>query len=317
MDISEKKVTILGATSHIAKGLIYNFSINGKHELFLFARSLERLSEFLKSIQCEKNVCLKTFSQINDVEYDVIINCVGIGEPARLKNDILSILRLTENFDNLVLDYLDKHRNSLYINFSSGATYGTDFSQPVNESTLSKWDINNISESDYYGIAKLDSEAKHRALKSLNIVDLRIFSYFSRFINIESKFLLTEIISCIKEGREFITDSQNIVRDYIHPKDLLALIERCIEKHNINDVFDAYSLKPITKFEILNYFASQYHLKYTIKNDVKFSAITGCKDNYYSLNRKAQQIGYIPQFNSMDSIIQESKEILDYFDTNL
>jgi nucleoside-diphosphate-sugar epimerase len=228
----------------------------------------------------------------------------------KLKNNISAIFHLIETFDNMVLDYLGKHPETLYINFSSGAAYGVAFDMPVNGATCSNWHINNISEADYYGIAKFHSEAKHRALKKLNIVDLRIFSYFSRFINLESKFLLTEIISYIKEGKEFITDSNNIVRDYIHPKDLHSLIEKCIEKYKINDVFDAYSLKPVTKFEILDYFKNKYRLNYIVKTDVNIIALTGSKDNYYSNNRHAQEIGYKPQFTSMDSIIQESKEIL-------
>ena len=271
---------------------------------------LSNLNYFLTTIKVEKNTYPKHFNDFNLNKYDIVFNCVGIGEPAKLRNEILSIIRLTETFDNLVLDYLDNYPDTLYINFSSGAAYGTDFNESVNESTFSKWDINRITEADYYGIAKFHSEAKHRALKKLNIVDLRIFSYFSRFINLESKFLLTEIISYIKEGKEFITDSNNIVRDYIHPRDLHSLIEKCIEKYKINDVFDAYSLKPVTKFEILEYFKNKYGLHYIVKTDVNIIALTGSKDNYYSNNRHAEEIGYKPQFTSMDSIIQESKEIL-------
>jgi nucleoside-diphosphate-sugar epimerase len=107
-----------------------------------------------------------------------------------------------------------------------------------------------------------------------------------------------------------VTGADNIVRDYIHPKDLFLLIEKCIEKKNINDVFDAYSLKPISKFEILDYFKAEYGLNYKVKDDLKISAITGTKNNYYSNNKKAQQIGYIPKFASIDCIMHESKDIL-------
>lgn len=305
------KVAILGATSHIAKGLIYNCGLDERYELFLFARSLERLRDFLRSIQCQKGVHFKGFDELNDEGYDVIINCIGISGAKNLEDKVSSYSRLTETFDNLILDYLRNHPETLYINFSSGAAYGTDFSVPAEESTFSKWDINHISEADYYGIAKLNSEAKHRALKNFNIVDLRIFSYFSRFINLESKFLLTEIISCIRDGKEFITSPDNIIRDYIHPQDIFALIERCIEKININDVFDSYSLKPVTKFGILDYFNAECGLKYKVKDDIKISAITGTKDNYYSINRKAKDIGYEPKFTSMDSIMQESVTIFE------
>lgn len=309
-EIPRKEIAIFGATSHIAKGLIYNFSMAGGYKLFLFARSLNRVQEFLNGIQREKDVYIKRFEEYNNANYDVIINCVGIGEPAKLKNNVSSIFRLTEMFDNLVLDYLEKHPEALYINFSSGAAYGTDFNTPVDTTTCSKWNINTITEADYYGIAKFNSEAKHRSLKNLNIVDLRIFGYFSRFINLESKYFLTEIISCIKEGKEFITDSNNIVRDYIHPKDLHSLIEKCIKKYKINDVFDAYSLKPVKKFDILDYFKNKYGLNYVVKTNAKVVALTGSKDNYYSNNRKAQYIGYKPKFTSMDCITQETKKII-------
>lgn len=209
-----------------------------------------------------------------------------------------------------MLDYLNDHQDTLYINFSSGAVYGTDFSAPVDKLTCSRWDVNHISEADFYGIAKLNSEAKHRALKDMNIVDLRVFGYFSRFIDLKSCFLLSEIISCIKEGKEFVTTSDNIIRDYVHPKDLMLLIKLCIDKFFINDVFDVYSLKSVAKFEILDYFVSQYGLKCTVKDSIRISAVTGIKDNYYSNSRKAEDIGYKPQFTSMDSIIQESLVIL-------
>lgn len=304
------KIAILGATSHIARGLICNFNRLEKDELYLFARSVARLKGFISSAQCEGKVYLKGFDELNDVDYDIIVNCIGISSSADIKNELPLFFRLTETFDNRILDYQKEHPSTLYINFSSGAAYGTDFSKPAYESTCSRWDINNISELDYYGITKLNSEAKHRALNNLNIVDLRIFSYFSRFANLGSKFLLSEIISCIKEGRELVTGNDNITRDYIHPKDLHSLIEKCIEKHEVNDVFDAYSLKPVTKFEILEYFSNEYGLNYIVKDDVKESAITGTKNEYYSNNKKAQQIGYVPEFDSIDCIMHESKYIL-------
>jgi short-subunit dehydrogenase len=54
-------IAILGATSHIAKGLIYNYNKKGTNKLFLFARSTDRLREFLKSIECGENFHLKSF----------------------------------------------------------------------------------------------------------------------------------------------------------------------------------------------------------------------------------------------------------------
>jgi nucleoside-diphosphate-sugar epimerase len=305
-----KRIAILGATGHIAKSLIDGFCRAGKYKLFLFARSRDRLGKFLADIQCGNNVSLKLFSEFYHAEYDVIINCVGIGDPGKLKNAGISIFRLTETYDNLVLDYLEAYPEALYINFSSGAAYGTEFSTPVNETTCTRMAINHIAPSDYYGIAKINAEAKHRALDTLNIVDLRVFGFFSRFIDLRNQYFMSEVISCVKYGKGFETGPENITRDFVHPRDLMFLIEKCIAKKTINDVFDVYSLKPATKFEILDYFNRQYGLKYTVKENINISTATGIKNHYYSKNRKAQNIGYYPQFASLESIIQESKAIL-------
>ena len=107
-----------------------------------------------------------------------------------------------------------------------------------------------------------------------------------------------------------MTGADNIVRDYIHPKDLFLLLEKCMEQKSINDVFDVYSLRPVSKFEILDFFATNYRLKYKVKDNLKISAITGSKNNYYSNNKRARAIGYVPKFNSLDCIIQESNKIL-------
>lgn len=308
--MKHKKIAILGATGHIAKSLINGFCGTGKFELFLFARSLDCLGEFLTSIQCIDAVLPKQFNKFDYADYDVIINCVGIGDPRKLKNAGISIFRLTETYDNLILDYLEAHPDALYINFSSGAAHGTDFCMPVDESSCTKLDINHIVPSDFYLIAKINAEAKHRALTNLSIVDLRIFGYFSRFINLEAQYFMSEVISCVKNKKEFVTGTENIIRDYVHPHDLLFMIEKCIAKQSLNDVFDVYSLKPVKKFEILDYFYEQYELKYTVKDNINISAATGIKEHYYSNNKKAEKIGYFPQFTSLDSIIEETRAIL-------
>jgi hypothetical protein len=305
------KVAILGSTSHIAKGLISNFCQTDRCELYLFGRSLDRIRGFLTDINRFGLTQAFLFSEFNNYCYDVVINCVGIGNPGKLQSGISSILKITETYDNLVLDYLEGHPDALYINLSSGAAYGTDFTAPANEGSVSRWDINHMKETDYYGIAKMNSEAKHRAFKNRYIADIRVFGYFSRFIDLSARFMLTEIISCIETGKDFLTGPDNIQRDYIHPSDLYALIECCIHRRTVNEVYDAYSLNPVSKLEILDYFASEYGLKYVIRDGIEATAPTGAKNSYFSLNRRAQTIGYYPRFTSLDSISGEAKQILN------
>jgi len=76
-------------------------------------------------------------------------------------------------------------------------------------------------------------------------------------------------------------------------------------------VFDVYSLKPATKFAILDYFSREYELEYAVREGVNILTATGSKNNYYSVNKRAENIGYIPKLTSMDCIIQETKAILE------
>jgi nucleoside-diphosphate-sugar epimerase len=301
------KIAILGGTSHIAKGLILNFIQKQGYELFLFVRSQERMGEFMDEIGCDKNIQIKQFSELNVERYDVLINCVGISVSRDAESNIRHIFDLTEKYDNIIIDYLIKNPSSLYISFSSGAIFGTEFNQPVDASSQAKWDINNIKETDYYGIAKLNSEAKHRSLRNHNIVDLRVFGYFSRFIDLHSRYLISHILTCVKEKSVFITDNTNIVRDYIAPDDLFQLVEKCVENKKLNDVYDAYSLKPVSKFEIIDHFIKNYGMKHEVKENIDLSSAMGKKINYYSTNNKARDIGYIPRYTSLECIIRETQ----------
>ena len=309
---SRKRVAILGATSHIAKGLIHSFCHEPDAELFLFARSTERVEAFLDSIGPARQLPIQVlpFSEFPYRRYDAVINCVGIGSPGKLRRDPYAIFEITELFDELVLRYLKEEPRALYLSLSSGAVYGTDFSQPPGEESQARFNANALDPAEYYGIAKLCSEARHRALKHLNIVDLRVFGFFSRFIDLGEGFLLSELVSCIKKGEEFVTGPEDIVRDFAHPDDLAALI-RCVMNHEgINDVFDLYSAKPAGKFEIIEAFAKSGALKYRVTEEYDALTATGAKSNYFSRNRRAETIGYHPRFSSLDCILRETDAIL-------
>jgi len=305
----KKNIAILGATSHVAKGLIAGFLGSGYTGLTLFARSASKVHAFLETGSFPR-VPVRPFAEFSGGDFDVVINCVGIGDPAKLRQQMGTIFAITESFDNLVLQYLEGHPDCLYVNFSSGAAYGQDFSQPVSEQSPARYDINKLSAGDYYGIAKAYSEAKHRALANRHIVDLRIFGYFSRYIDLDTKYLMCEVVSSLKSGAEFVTGPGDIVRDYVHPGDLFALVEKCIALREINDVFDVYSLRPVAKFEMLEHFATHFGLKYRVAGDFTAVTTTGNKDHYYSINKKALQAGYRPRYDSLECLFQESRHLL-------
>lgn len=300
---SVKKIAVLGATGHIAKNIIIGLCHTNQYEVHVYARTQSKLVSFLSEFNLLNHVKMAMFKELDNDYYDVIINCVGVGDPDQLLKNPFKVFQLTEEYDNLVLNYLQNFNETLYINLSSGAAYGTDFSDPASNSKWLNLDVNNLSVKEYYGISKLNMEAKHRSLAHNSIIDLRIFSFFSCHIDLKSRFLLTDIVKCLNSGEVLETSSDNILRDYIHPKDLVHLVELCIQKHFINEAIDVYSLNPISKFELLEYFISNHGLKIDIKSNENIQAVTGSKSNYYSLNRNAENIGYYPKYNSLQSII--------------
>ncbi|MFA6973577.1 MAG: NAD(P)-dependent oxidoreductase [Parcubacteria group bacterium] len=299
------KIAILGATGYIGRSLVYELSLETKDDIFLFGRSRKKLNDLLKIIVNKKSFKANNFDKFKNFKYDVVINCVGIGNPAEMNKSGFKIFEITEKFDNLVLNYLKKNPECIYINLSSGAAYGKKIEKPVKNETYSSININKLDQGDNYTISKINSEAKHRILSEFNIVDLRVFSFFSRFIELGPGYLISDIIISIKNKSVLLTAPEDIVRDYVNPSDLLNLIKLLIKKKNINEVFDVYTLKPVSKFELLNYLKKKYGLRFEIKKSSVLSSPTGLKNAYYSNNKKAKDIGYKPTMTSLQGIERE------------
>lgn len=304
------KIAILGATSHIAKNLVYYFRRDSCSGLFLFARNQGAVYEFLKSTDGELAPIVSGFDSFLGGDYDAVINCVGIADPQEQKKAGVELFRLTERFDDLVLDYLAGHEKTIYISLSSGAVYGTDFDSGVEANAVASIAVNGITPADYYRIAKLNAEAKHRAMADRSIIDLRVFSFFSRFIDLKSGFLLAEMMRCVIERQPFYTNAVDIVRDYVAPSDLFSLVKLCVASNGINQPIDAYSAGPIRKSELIALFSCDFGLETRIDEEAHVS-MTGAKLAYYSVNHVAMSLlNYIPTLTSRDAIRSEANEII-------
>ena len=303
MTEKKNKVGILGGTGHIGKNLIYYFSKNNKYELNLFSRDVTSAKNITNEF---KNINVDNYDKLNSYELDTVINCVGISNPTKILDDKINFKKITDKYDEQVLLYLKKFSDSLYINISSGAVYGENFTNNVNEKST----ITTMQEINPYAESKISIEKKHRKLSDNNIIDLRVFNFFSRYINLNTNFLLCQLVNAIKNKTIFITDSNDITRDFIHPSDFFNLIEKCIKKNTINDAFDVYSKKPISKFEIIDLFEKKYDLGFKITNNIKEISPTGVKQNYFSSSQKAGKIGYEPEFTSFETIQDEIKFLL-------
>lgn len=302
-----KPIAILGATSLIAKDFIREASKSFQPNFRLYARSPEKVVEF----QQQEGLHYPIFplDHFGQETYSAIINFIGVGDPARAKAMGADIFDATLTIDQKVLAYLAEQPQTTYIFMSSGAVYGTDYMHPVNQNTAALVPINQLQPQNYYSIAKLYAETRHRALPQYNIFDIRIFNYISRTLDLNARFLMTDMINAILNKTTFETDNQEIVRDFLHPTDFCHLIKACLNSPK-NMPLDAYSKAPISKVALLDAFSNHFGLNYQFVDKVNAVNATGRKPFYYSENRDATQVGYSPQYDSLEGILKEVGVIL-------
>jgi len=317
--VNQKNIAIFGSTGHIGKNLISFFTKNNDFKIFLFSRDVKKFE--LSKMIFSDTMSFNTYDDFGKNEYAVIINCIGISNTNAFEKNSPSIFDITEFYDTMILDYLKNFPTTLYINLSSGAVFGREFDKPVDDFSTSKFEVNRINKGEMYSISKIYSESKHRSLPDLNIVDLRIFGFFSRFIDVNAGFFMSELLQALKNKSEFVTDKKDFVRDYVNPNDFYDLIKNCIANKKINDVFDVYSKEIISKFQILQECFNKFDLKFKLIDKIESISPTGLKKNYYSLSRKAEKINYSPRFSSLETILNESSSFLENshisFDQNI
>jgi nucleoside-diphosphate-sugar epimerase len=305
------RIAVLGATSQIAKDLILSFSTQEDHHLNLFARRPDCVKKWLDNVGLAERYLVDEFGGFGAQEFDVIINFVGVGNPAQTAAMGASIYDVTLQYDELALNYVRHHPECRYVFLSSGAAYGSCFNSPVDVGTKGTIDINNLQPQDWYGVAKLFAECRHRAHPELPIIDIRVFNYFSRTQDMNARFLITDIVRAIRDNTVLQTSAEYMVRDFIGPSDFYQLIRAILTSPANNDVLDCYSKAPIDKPTLLAAMQDRFGLKYEISKTNASVNATGSKSHYFSLNDKAKNYGYHPALSSIDSILIEAESLIN------
>ena len=305
------KIAILGATSQIAKDLVRSFAAQNSHELVLYARRPDVVCQWLVSVGLAGRYEVADFSAFSSGQhFDAILNFVGVGNPAQAVAMGATIFDVTLTYDEMALAYVRQHPECKYIFLSSGAAYGSSFEAPVDENTRAVISINNLQPQDWYAVAKLHAECRHRSLPHLPIVDIRVFNYFSRTQNMEARFFITDILRAIRDNQVLKTSSDCIVRDFIHPSDFYSLVNAVICSPATNAVVDAYSKAPIDKPALLKMMQDNFGMRFESTDHTTSVNATGGKSNYYSLNKNAASFGYQPIMTSKEGILIELKATL-------
>lgn len=304
------RVAILGATSQIARDLIVSFSATNKIGLHLFARRPDEVIKWLATRGLTGRYSVDEFLEFSRHEFDAVINFVGVGNPAQAVTMGNSIFDITLRFDEMVLDYLKRNRSCRYLFLSSGAAYGSSFNEPATRDTPAAMAINNFTPQDWYGVAKLHAECRHRAHPDLSIVDIRVFNYFSRTQDISARFLITDILRAILDKVVLKTSSHYSIRDFMHPSDFYKLVSALLDSPAANAAVDCYSVAPIDKPNLLALMQENFGLRFEISDVNDCVNATGNKPYYYSLNTRASDFGYRPCLTSVEGILIEASELL-------
>jgi len=289
-------IAIWGGTGHVARALYYTFSRRG-FNCHCYARNLK------KAEQCLPSGSFSDFKEFPSGKYDILIN--GISASAANQRFLFETFEI---FDWRMIEFAKDHPSCLCVSISSGSVYNNDFSTPADENTTLTLNPNRIDNNQIYGLIKLTCEQRHRSFYNLPIVDLRLFAFFTRYIDFEQPFFMSDVIKAVKNDNVLVTQADDLYRDYAHPDDFADLIYLCAVK-KINDCFDLYSRAPIKKSEILDVFALNFGLRYSTGEG--WTSPTGNKANYYSSNKKANVVGYEPKFSSIDVLLTEFDYIIN------
>ncbi|MBK26351.1 MAG: hypothetical protein CME70_20295 [Halobacteriovorax sp.] len=301
------RICLIGATGFVGKGLICAAHKREDLKLTLSSRSTDQIQQFLNENDYDFDTI--ELNKIKSNQFDIIINAAGVCDPKVIQENPELLFKSHRDVDELIIENLRAFPKTLFFNLSSGAVYGADFLEPAPKAI--DWNVPDSLEdisgdpASMYSKTKIFFEKKHRDLKDLNIVDVRLFSIFHRHLNIGAHYFLSQLIESLKNKEVFVTSTQNIVKDYVHPVDLLNLAIMLWEKGQINCALDLSSAAPVKKSEIIEYFEQKHQLKVEYK-EMEFK---GTKVNYYSTSKEALELGFSPLGTSLECIAKEMEHL--------
>ncbi len=288
-------VAIWGGTGHIGRALRQAFTQRGA-TCHCYVRNAE------KAERCLPPGSFSGFDAFPSRKYDILINGIAAGAvPAR------GLFETLETWDWRMIGFAKDHPRCCCVSISSGAVYGADFSAPADAETAAVLRPNHVEDSQVYGLVKLTCEQRHRAFHDLPLVDLRVYAFFTRYMDFDQPFFMSDVIRAIRHDDVLVTQAADFYRDFAHPDDLADLICLCAE-NRVNAAYDVYSRSPIKKSAILAAFAERYGLRHS--SGEAWQSLTGSKSHYFSACKKAAELGYAPRFSSLDVLIGEADLIL-------
>jgi nucleoside-diphosphate-sugar epimerase len=278
-------IAILGATGYIGRSLARTIAIDDEMPLVLFARNPAALA----NETWPSHVNHRSLADFHAGDFDLVINAIGAGDPARVAKLGAEILSVTEIWDERVLAVIGQ--GTRYVFLSSGAVHTASPGQPGAVGAIAP-----------YTLSKLQAEIRHRARADKPILDVRVFGYADASIDRSGAFFLAELARSVATRQPFATTSQDMVRDYAGAHELHALIECWRASAPVNQALDLYSKAPLSKLKLLDVVAVRYDLNIDYSKSVSESP-AGAKAVYTPASRAAAALGYVPGRDSTEIVL--------------
>ncbi len=306
--ISGARIAILGAGGQIGRGLAE--ALDADCRLDLFTERPGRLRTLLGV--AEKGERAAEISHTSDFgrdAYDLVVNAALPGDPKVIRGLGAEILYASEAVDNMTLAYLNQQPRCKLLFLSTGAIYGNAYNRPAENSDALTIPVNQSEKTPCYPLAKIVAEAKHRALVSRSILDVRVFGYLSKELPIAGGYFLSEIANSLISGKPLQINRQNFLRDYIGPPEIADCVGYALNTPAFNRAIDLVSPEAISKRRILALVCKRLGLRCTVSDAADIDEDNPDWPRQLS-NRAMEMPGFEPIRPSSEVIIDELSRCL-------
>lgn len=263
--ISGARIAILGAGGQIGRGLVE--ALRADCRLDLFTERPARLAKYLNERFTDRqSIEISHTEAFGHGAYDLVVNAALPGDPDIIRSLGAKILHASEAVDNMVLRYLDWHPRCKMLFLSTGAIYGNAYERAADTGDALAIKVNQPEKALFYPLSRIVAEAKHRALGSHTILDVRVFGYLSGELPVGGGFFLSEIANSLLSDTPLHSDRRNFLRDFVGPREIANCVRYALNAPRFNRAIDLVSPEAISKKRILALVSERLGLHYTVSD---------------------------------------------------